>query len=194
MIGLNVLLRNASKVMVLRTLYHAEGPLTGREIERRTGLSNRATMLSLEDLCDIRAVDMEISGRAHLYTLNDDHYLISKAIRPAFEAEDLFWADFAKTVQRIVRPKPIAAIATGPLVREETEYGGRVTLTMLFSTGHDRIRSFRSINKLADRIRGRHALILEYQLLDLNTMDREEYNPLWRRVEREGILLFGELP
>jgi hypothetical protein len=194
MTGLNELFRSAGKVMVLRTLYRADTPLSGREVERRAGLSNRATMLALKDLVDARVVNLEIAGRAHQYSLNAGHYLVAKAITPAFEAEELFWADLAKTVQRIVRPKPIAAVATGPLVREETDYGGRVTLTILFSGGRERVKSFRSMVKLAERIRDRHALILEYQLLDLNTMDKEEYDPLWRRVEREGILLFGQLP
>jgi hypothetical protein len=31
-------------------------------------------------------------------------------------------------------------------------------------------------------------------MLDANTADLDEYETLWRRVEREGILLFGTLP
>ncbi|TFH17314.1 MAG: hypothetical protein E4H02_03200 [Lentisphaerales bacterium] len=192
--GLNVILQNLSRLMVLRTLYHADEPVSGREVERRTGLSNRATMLALDDLVDIHAVNLEKRGRANSYTLNRAHFLVARALRPAFDAEDMFWADVARTVQRVVRPKPRAAIATGPLVRDEADYGGRITLTILFQTGRARIKSLRSIQKLAERIRDRHSLTLDYQMLDLNTMDKEEYDPLWRRVEREGILLFGTLP
>ena len=85
-------------------------------------------------------------------------------------------------------------MATGPLAREETEYGGRLILTMLFASGRSRIKSLATIRPLAEAIRDRYALVLEPHLLDVNTMDREEYIPLWRRVEREGILLFGNLP
>jgi len=192
--GLNVILQNLSRLMVLRTLYHADEPVSGREVERRTGLSNRATMLALDDLVDIHAVNLEKRGRANSYTLNRAHFFVARALRPAFDAEDMFWADVARTVQRVVRPKPRAAIATGPLVRDEADYGGRITLTILFQTGRARIKSLHSIQKLAERIRDRHSLTLDYQMLDLNTMDKEEYDPLWRRVEREGILLFGTLP
>ncbi len=194
MTGLNVIFRNLSHVMVLRVLYDTDEPLTGREVERRSGLSNRATMLALEALILMRVVNMDTVGRAHLHTLNHEHYLTAKAVKPAFDAEHLFWADFAKTVQRSVRPRAIAAVATGPLVRDETEYGGRITLTILFSSGRDRVKSLRSIQRLASRIKDRHALAMEYRLLDLNTMNKEQYAPLWRRVEREGILLFGTLP
>jgi DNA-binding transcriptional ArsR family regulator len=192
--GLNVLFANRSQLMVLRTLHYAEEPLTGRGVERASGLSNRATMLALDALTDARAVYREDSGRAHFYTLNRNHYLVSRALRPAFDAEERFWEDLAKLVRRMVRPRPLAAVATGPLARDETDYGGRLLLTMLFSTGRGRIRAMGSLTALAEALRDRYALVLESSLLDTNTMDREEYIPLWRRVEREGILLFGTLP
>jgi hypothetical protein len=180
--------------MVLRQLYRAEKPMTGRAIERAIGLSNRATMNALEVLVDARAVHKVEEPHRYLFTINMDHYFIKKALRPAFDAEELFWADLAKTIQRIVRPRPIAAVATGPLAREETFYGGRITLTMLFDKKTDRIRSLSSVSRLSEQIRERYDLSMEHHLLDMNTMDRKEYEPLWRRVENEGILLFGALP
>ncbi|MFC1498301.1 hypothetical protein ACFLS1_07520 [Verrucomicrobiota bacterium] len=192
--GLNYIFANRSHIIVLRALYNTNEPLTGRAVERLTGLSNRSTMIALESLVEAHAVNREISGRAHLYTLNRKNYLATKALRPAFTAEENFWDDLRKTVQRVVRPKPLAAVATGPLAREETEYGGRLMLTMVFATGRKRIKSLASIGKLAESVRDRYSMILEHNLLDINTMDRREYVPLWRRVEREGILLFGTLP
>lgn len=193
--GLDYLLANKSQLMVLRTLYRAEGQLlTGRAVERATGLSNRASMNALALLVNARAVNCTRESNRHLYGINMKHYLVEKALRPAFEAEEMFWADLAKTVKRTVRPRPVAAVATGPLAREETIYGGRITLTMLFARKTDRIKCLGSVSKLIDLIRERYGLSLEYHLLDMNTMDRKEYEPLWRRVENEGILLFGALP
>lgn len=192
--GLDHLMGNRSQIMVLRVLYHATDAMTGRAVERSTGLSNRATMNALEVLVDAKAVNQVKESNRYLYTLNTDHYLVWKALRPAFEAEELFWADLAKTIQRTVRPKPIAAVATGPLVREETSYGGRITLTMLFARKTDRIRCLPAVSRLSEKLRERYDLSMEHHLLDMNTMDRKEYEPLWRRVENEGILLFGSLP
>ncbi len=192
--GLDHLIGNRSQIMVLRALYHTEEPLTGRAVERATGLSNRATMNALEALTDAKAVHQAKENSRYLYTLNTDNYLVWRALRPAFDAEELFWADLAKTIQRTVRPKPVAAIATGPLAREETSYGGRITLTMLFNTKTDRIKCLGAVSRLAERLRERYDLTMEHHLLDMNTMDRKEYEPLWRRVEKEGILLFGALP
>ncbi|MBN1557301.1 MAG: hypothetical protein JW951_04065 [Lentisphaerae bacterium] len=191
---MNVILANRSHVMVLRTLYEAAEPLTGRAVERRCGLSNRTVMNALDTLVEARAVDREEAGRAYHFRLNRNHYLVARALKPAFEAEDAFWLDVAKLVRRVVRPHPLAAVATGPLARDETDYGGRLLLAMLFSTGRNRIRAMPSISRLAETVRDRYAMILEPSLLDTNTMDRQEYIPLWRRIEREGILLFGTLP
>ncbi|NCC62353.1 MAG: hypothetical protein EOM12_15750, partial [Verrucomicrobiae bacterium] len=103
--GLNQLLSKNSQLHVLRILHHAEGSLTGREIERRSGLSNRATMVALDTLCDISAVIKASEGNAYLFTINRDNYFVSKALKPAFDAEDMFWEDLRKTIRRVVRPR-----------------------------------------------------------------------------------------
>lgn len=192
--GLNFLLPRYSQLLVLRILHHAEEPLSGREIERRTGLSNRATMMALDSLAAVYAVHGEAVGNARLYQLNPNNYFINKAIRPAFEAEDLFWTDFRKTVRRHIHPRPIAAIVTGPLARDEDAINTRVQLTLLFSTGRNRIRAFSSLDALHDAVSSRYAVTIDPVLLDVNNMDADKHEPLWRRVEREGILLFGTLP
>ncbi|HDL77532.1 MAG TPA: hypothetical protein ENG36_02040 [Lentisphaerae bacterium] len=192
--GLDLLLARQSHVMVLRVLYHADGPLTGREVERRTGLSNRGAMLALESLVELSAVRRYVEGNAYRYTLNPDHYLVSRVLKAAFEAEDLFWTDVRKLVRKIVHPRPMAVVAAGPLARDETLAWGRMELVMLFSSGRSRIRAFASTEELREAIQDRYGLPSVCTLLDVNIMDREEYDALWKRVAREGILLFGNLP
>lgn len=192
--GLDALLANRTQLRILRVLSEAEEPMTGRAVQRVAGMSNKVTMNALHDLVDLGTLHMEPRGCAQLYRINRNHYLIERALQPAFAAEAHFWEDVGRTVRRVIRPRPLAAVATGPLARDETQYGGRLMLTMLFNTGRNRIRALQTVGKLAHQIQDRYALTLEQQLLDLNTMDRDEYIPLWRRVEREGILLFGSLP
>ena len=192
--GLNVLITRYSQLLVLRTLYHTQTPMSGREIERRTGLSNRATMQALEALVDVFAVDFEVAGNAHLYTLNRDNYFVAKGLKPAFEAEDLFWTDFTKTVRKHVLPRPIAAVATGPLARDDSSLNTRIELTMIFSTGRNRIRAFNCMEALSEAVTQRYAVTIDPILLDVNNVDEATNDALWRRVEREGILLFGTLP
>jgi hypothetical protein len=192
--GLDRLLSRPSQLLALRTLFHADQPLCGREVERRTGLSNRAAMVALDALVELAAVRCETTTRAHLYTLNRNSYLVARALKPAFEAEDVFWEDLRKTVRRVVHPRPIAGVATGPLARNETDPSGRLGLILIFSSGRNRIRAFRTMTALEEAVWDRYAVRINATLMDSNTADLDEHDALWRRVEREGILLFGTLP
>ena len=96
--GLDFLLSNRSQLRVLRVLSEAEGPLTGRAVQRAAGLANRATMNALHHLAELRALHMTPHGRAQLYELNRNHYLVERALLPAFTTEELFWEDVARTV------------------------------------------------------------------------------------------------
>ena len=192
--GLNVLLAKPSHLLVLRELYHADEPMTGREIQRRTGLANRTTMLALESLSEASAVRCEVTPQANWYRVNSNHFLMEKALEPAFEAEDLFWDDLRKLVRRLVRPRPVAAVATGPLTRDDSLSDGRLEITMIFTSGRNRIRAFRCLDELIEAVWDRYALSVEANWLDINSVEQEEYEPLWRRIAREGVLLYGTLP
>ncbi|MFT5126067.1 MAG: hypothetical protein ACI9TH_002932 [Kiritimatiellia bacterium] len=192
--GLDRIFSKPSQLNVLRVLYRADEALTGREVERRSGLSNRATMLALDHLYEISVIDRESTSTSYLFRVNRNNYFVAKALKQSFEAEELFWQDFGRTVRKTVHPKPIAAVATGPLARDEHLDDGRVDIVMVFSSGRSRLRAFPSLETLAEKVWHRYAIAIESNLLDLNTMDRSENDALWRRVEREGILLFGTLP
>lgn len=192
--GLNILLAKPSHLLVLRELHRAEESLTGREIQRRVGLSNRATMMALESLVEAAAVRCESTPQANWYEINSNYYVYTKGLAQAFDTEDLFWDDLRKLVRRVVRPRPIAAVATGPLTRDESEITGRVELTLLFQTVRNRIRAFRCADELVDAAWDRYSLNVDPIWLDVGTADSQENEALWRRVEREGVLLYGTLP
>ena len=192
--GLDLILSKASHLLVLRELFHAEEALTGREVQRRCGLSNRATMLALEALVACSVARCESTPQANWYTVNRNNYFYTKAIKTAFEAEDLFWDDLSKLIRRIVRPRPIAAVATGPLARDAKAVTSRLELTLIFNSGRNRVRAFRSLDEFVDAAWERFAVNVDVNWLDANSVDNDEFSPLWRRIEREGVLLYGTLP
>jgi hypothetical protein len=192
--GLDLILNKTSHLLVLRELYHAEEALTGRELQRRTGLSNRATMLALESLVDTSVVRCETTPQANWYEANSNNYFFSRALKVVFETEDMFWDDLRKVIRKTILPRPTAAVITGPLARNDAESSGRLEITMLFSSGRNRIRAFRTFEDLIEAVWERYALNVEANWLDVNSVELEEYETLWRRIEREGVLLFGTLP
>ncbi len=192
--ALDSILGKASHLAVLRVLHHAESPLTGREVQRRSALCNRATMLALRALAEKRIVLVQEENSRHLFQVNPRHFLWTKAIRPALEAEEDFWEDLRKSVRRAVAPRPEAAMVTGTLARDETTDGGILELHLLFATGRQRLQAFRSLARLKDTIDSRYALEVHATFMDMRNMDDAEFQSLWRRIAREGILLFGKLP
>ena len=193
--ALNRILGKQSHLAVLRVLHASEEvPLTGREVQRRAGLSNRAAMQALEGLADASVVLREETAAAHYFRLNSRHYLWTKAVRPALEAEFAVWEDLRKTVRRLITPRPEAAMVTGPLVRDEHAESGKLDVHLLFVGGRQRLQAYRCLERLAERIRERYALEISCTFMDMRNMDDPEFQDLWRRIAREGVLLFGKLP
>lgn len=192
--GLDRILGKASHLAVLRVMNDTDTALSGREIQRRSGLSNRAAMQALEALCDAQVVQCEVRATSYAYQPNPRHYLWTKAIRPAFDAEYAFWEDLGKTVRRNLTPRPDAAMVTGALARDESAVDGRLDLHLLFSGGRQRLQAYRCLERLGEAIRVRYALDMSATFMDIRTMDDPEYQDLWRRIAREGVLLFGKLP
>ena len=77
-----------SKVAILRVLASRRGfKATGREIARLSGFSVPSTHESLKSLHDRNILNLEIIGKQHIYTLNEEDRIVQKIIRPMFEAE-----------------------------------------------------------------------------------------------------------
>jgi len=192
--GLNTILGTKSHLKVLRVLQRSEDPLSGREIQRLAGLSNRAAMLALEALSEQRVLLVEVTTTRYLYRINRKHFLWAKAVRPALEGEDQFWEDVRKLVMRSVKPKPEAAMATGELARDEDAEAGPIDLHLLFSTGRERLQAYRCLERLQRRVDERYGLEVTVTFMDKRNMDDPEFQMCWKRIAKEGVLLFGKLP
>ena len=192
--ALNRILGTASHLRVLRVLHRAEGPLSGRETQRRAGLSNRAAMLALEALVEVNLVRRETLTSRHAYRINTRHFFWRSAVRPALESEIRFWEDLRRLVRRALRPRPIAAMVTGAIARDEARADEPLHLHLLYETGRDRIRSYRGLDSLRDQAASRYGLGVRATFMDLRTMDDPEFRTLWNRIAREGVLLYGEPP
>lgn len=191
--GLDILYGTRSRLAVLRVLYFADEPISGREVQRRADLSNRSAMTALADLADRRIIHCDYTATRNLYRINRGNYYVRKVLRPGFEAETYFWDDLRRIVRRIVKPRPVAAVASGPIARREDLPTGLVTVTLLFETGHERIRALKTVPRLQAEIKDRLTLDSSVRPLDANNMHDERFDPLWREIEREGLVLFGTL-
>ncbi len=198
--GLTPILGRQSHLAVLRVIRYAQAPLSGREVQRASGLSNRAAMQALGNLTTVGVLLKTVQGNAHFFSGNPRHYLWTKAVCPALDAEVGFWDDLRKTIRRHMHPKPEAAIVTGPLARSP-DPGSRppdhkdvLEIHLLFATGRQRLQAYRALERLKENLRARYALDSRVTFMDIRTMNDPEFSPLWSRIAREGLLVFGKLP
>ncbi len=88
---INEIIDSPSKFAILRILASRKGfKATGREIAKLAGYSVPSTHESLKDLYSHNILNLEIIGKQHIYTLNEDDRIVKRIIHPMFEAEGGF--------------------------------------------------------------------------------------------------------
>ncbi len=76
------------KVAILRALTSRQDfKATGRQIAKLSGYSVPSTHESLKDLHFRNILNLEIMGKQHIYSLNEEDRIVQKIIRPMFKAE-----------------------------------------------------------------------------------------------------------
>lgn len=76
------------KVAILRILTSRQDfKATGRQIAKLSGYSVPSTHESLKDLHSRNILNLEIMGKQHIYSLNEEDRIVQKIIRPMFKAE-----------------------------------------------------------------------------------------------------------
>ena len=83
-----------SKLAILRVFSSRKGlKATGREIAKLAGFSVPSTHESLKDLHSRNVLILEVIGKQHIYSLNEEDRIVQKIIRPMFEAENNYKGD-----------------------------------------------------------------------------------------------------
>ena len=86
--NINEIIDSPSKVAILRVFCSRKGfKATGREIAKLCGYSAPATHESLKNLNSRNILNLEVIGKQHIYTLNEQDRLVRKVVRPLFESE-----------------------------------------------------------------------------------------------------------
>ena len=86
--NINEIIDSPSKLAILRVFASRHGfKATGREVAKLAGYSVPSTHESLKDLHEHNILNLEIIGKQHIYTLNEEDRIVQKIIRPMFEAE-----------------------------------------------------------------------------------------------------------
>ncbi len=126
-----------SKVAILR-LFTARKNFnaTGRQIAKLVGYSAPSTHDSLKSLHERNILKLDIIGKQHIYTLNENDRIVQKIIRPMFAAEsnikneirDFLLKEFKRTK---IRTKIISLILYGSMQTETARKGSDIDIAVV---------------------------------------------------------------
>jgi predicted nucleotidyltransferase len=182
-----------SHLALVRVLAETPHGASGRELARLAGLSHQASNNALARLEALGLVRRVGRGRAFLYTLNAEHALFTRLLRPLLEAERGFFRDILKTVERAVAPHCLSATLFGSVARGSEGPASDFDLLVVLRQSRDRDRIARVLSELASKLSRTWGIRLNPITFTATHVRRhvEKSNPLFTAAIRDGILLTG---
>ncbi len=191
-IDLERLFRAPGQISVLRALWKAPAPVTGRQVQRLAGVHNLTATRCLEDLERLGLLQRRAAGRAYLYSLRRSNRLVRHLVHPVFRAEATVPARFAGELTRGLRGRCLSAVLYGSVARGEADPAGDVDLLVV-------VRNDRSAEAFVENVlpgmeklvRDGWSLMLEANVKTRDQLVKAWNTPLIRRIRREGRLVAG---
>lgn len=182
-----------SHLALLRVLSETPHGASGRELARLAGLSHQASNDALARLEALGLVRRVGRGRTFLYTLNIEHALFTRLLRPLLEAERDFFQDILKTVERAVAPHCLSATIFGSVARGSEEPASDFDLLVVLRRERDRGRITRVLSDLTSALSRTKGIRLNPITFTATQVRRhlEEGHPLFAAAVRDGIPLAG---
>lgn len=85
---LDNILNTEAKTRILRFLCRTSAEWNGSQIAKEIGMTPAASHSALNELVKEGIISMRNMGNTHVYTLNEDNYIVSDMLKPLFLKED----------------------------------------------------------------------------------------------------------
>lgn len=190
---LDAVLAAPSHLALLRALCDAPHGASGRELARLAGLSHQASNNALARLQMLGLVRRVGRGRTFLYTLNTEHALFTRLLRPLLEGERGVFREILRTVEQAVGPHCLSATLFGSVARGSEGPASDFDLLVVLREGRDRNRVTRVLSDLASglsRAWGIRLNPITFTAAQVRQRLREKH-PMLMAALRDGIPLTG---
>jgi len=139
---LDKILNQTAKVRILRFLIKTGAEWTGRQISKEIGVSPVTCHKALRHLYKEGLLLFRSVGVGHLYKLNDENYLVKKAVRPLFEQEDRCYQRLKEILLkhlRILEPrKLVSAVIFGSVSKKNERAKSDIDILLLVKKEKDK--------------------------------------------------------
>lgn len=195
MIGIELerLFRAPGQISVLRALWKAPVPLTGRQIQQLAGVHNLTAMRCLKDLERLGLLQRRAAGRANLYSLKRSQRTVRDLVGPIFKAEQAAPQRFAQELGRVLRGHCVSAVLYGSVARGQATPASDVDLLVVTRNGSVTDRFTASVQQRAEkRVRDGWGLVLEANVKTQSEVAKHWNSRLMKQIRREGRLVTGK--
>lgn len=193
---LDELLRTWSHVAVLRALLDTATGFTGNEVGRVSAMDPKAALAALTRLEQLGIVRRIRGGRDHIFTLNRDHYLVTKGILPLFAVEQRFPDELASAIARAVNARAISVVMFGSVARREESSQSDVDLCCIVKNEEQKEKLRSLLSRIDPDLLKRFGVKLAPVYFTANEFRKKakQKNALIRNVLEQGKVISGKHP
>lgn len=131
---LDEILKQGSKIKILRFLFAEKDEHTGRGIARGIGMSVSSTYKTLQEMKGESLISVRKKGNASLYKLQEDNYIVKKLLEPLFKKEESIYNDMISIIKKnlLQEKRGIVSIAIfGSVARKEETSKSDIDLVII---------------------------------------------------------------
>lgn len=180
-------------VRLLRYLVTHTGALTGRQLATAAGVHPTRALEALGVLARLGVVQRRRAGRAYLYALNENSYLVTDVIGPAFRNEEQWLDRLGEELLAALRPSADAVVLYGSWGRSKATERSDVDLLVVTTTPERRTEAERRSEEVRGRLSERFDRFISILVLTRGEVRRRlrARDRLVRTIMREGRALAG---
>lgn len=97
---LDNILNTEAKIRILRFLCRTGAEWNGRQIAKEIGVTPKTAHMALNALNKEKVLLLRNMGKTHVYSLNEDNFLVAELLKPLFLKEDNILNDIIKVIKR----------------------------------------------------------------------------------------------
>ena len=149
---LDNVLNHAVKTGVLRILCERDIGWTGRKLAKELKVSPTTANKFLKGLVEDGIIIAKNAGRAYLYSINQDNYVVRSILKPFFEKEKDAYDNILSLIKRSLSgcgAKILSAAIFGSIARKEEVSGSDIDLVVIIENLKDKKSVERSLNDIA---------------------------------------------
>lgn len=180
-----------SNVLVFRVLLNVAGGLSGREIARRSGLTPKTAHRVLSLLLDYNLVERQSGNTEHFYKLNNQNWLVTKIIRPSFEAENKFLKDVTDFIVNQTYEYCLQILLFGSVARKEENLSSDLDVCFIPKDVNLKDKLEDKILDITEKIKITYGANLSPIYLSIKEFE-EAKKKVVKNIKKEGILLYKE--